>query len=99
MNITKNGVIAYPNIYESNGCDVLENSYKYTNENPFVLTGTTSDIYVSTDMYAKVIPGESYYYTVETDSTWAPSHKGDTGTVTCWLYLCNTYLLHIINYF
>ena len=37
MNITKNGVIAYPNIYESKGCDVLENSYKYTNENPFVL--------------------------------------------------------------
>ena len=90
----KNGVVASGNIYESNATNLLENAYKYTRENPYIVTGTSSDIIKVTDMYTQIIPGETYYLTCQTDSEWASSHgysESTKGKVAIWLYLLKTF--------
>ena len=91
MSITKQGIITSPSIYESEGTNILLNSENYTVNNPYVLSGTSGDIIATTNMYAQVTPGETYYFMSQTDSEWASGHWGNKGEATIWLYLLKTY--------
>lgn len=91
MNITKSGIFKSPSINESSGANILLNSEKYTQATPYVVSGTSMDIYQETDMYNRVTPGETYYLTCKTNAPWATDHLGDKGTVTIWLYLLKTF--------
>ena len=91
MSITKQGIITSPNIYESEGTNVLNNTEKYTKSNPYVLSGIGTDIIGVIDMYCRVTPGKVYYFTCQTDSEWASNHAGNKGEVTIWLYLVKIY--------
>ena len=91
MSITKQGIITSPNIYESEGTNILLNSEKYTMTNPWIAASSSTDGYITTDMYCRVTPGEVYYFTCQTDSQWASGHFGNKGEVTIWLYLLKTY--------
>lgn len=93
MAISKRGIISSSSLYESYSADILNNSYKYTQARPYVLTGTNSDLIATTDMYCEVAPGSVYYLTCKSDKSWSASHLApdSTGKVTIWLYLLKTY--------
>ena len=94
MSITKTGIISSHNIYESEAMNVLNNSNKYTVSSPYTFSGTAYDLYVTTDMYGAVNPGETYYFSSKTDREWANGHgysEAHVGKVTIWLYLLKTY--------
>ena len=92
MGISKRGIISSSSLYESYSADTLNNSYKYTQASPYVLTGTNSDLIAITDMYCEVTPGSVYYLTCKSDKSWSASHDAhDIGKVTIWLYLSKTY--------
>lgn len=101
MNITKSGIILSSNISESEGTNILLNTEKYTKPNPYVLSGSSSDIFKGTDMYGNVIPGQSYYLSCQTDSEWADGHGYSDvrkGKATIWLYLVKTFDASNTNY-
>lgn len=94
MSVTKSGIITSSEICESEGTSILLNTEKYTRTNPYVLSGTSSDIYKGTDMYGAVVPGQTYYLYCQTDSEWADGHRYNDerkGKVTIWLYLVKTF--------
>ena len=93
MPVSKKGIISSKSLYESYSGDILNNSCNYNKGNPFILTGNSTDIIATTDMYSKVDPGKTYYLTCESDTEWSPSHAGNDakGKVTIWLYLLKTY--------
>lgn len=94
MSFEKTGIVSSGNIYESSGTNLLINSEKYTANNPYILTGSRSDLYVDTDQYCRVTPGKTYYYTCQTDAEWASSHGATDATrnkVTIWLYVSKEY--------
>lgn len=91
MSVNKQGIITSPNIYESKGTNILLNVEKYTETNPFILSGTRHDIFKATDMYCRVNPGKVYYLSCQTDSTWASGHPGNKGEAVIWLYLVKTF--------
>ena len=75
--------------------NLLTNAEKYTHSSPLIKTSASTDGYSTTDMYCQVTPGETYYFTCETDGQWYqhntsgvdPSNK----YVTVWFYLTKTY--------
>lgn len=89
--IKKNGNIEAI-IFESSAQNILLGT-NYTLESPYVVTGTGTDIYVTTDKYAQVTPGATYYLTCKTDKGWSPGHihANGIGKGTIWLYLSTTY--------
>lgn len=92
--IKKNGIFSNKYITDCDSQNQLINSEKYTVSNPYVISGTRSDLYVVTDMYTRVIPNNTYYFCCETDSEWSDEHGyTDTrkGKVTIWLYLLKEY--------
>lgn len=94
MGIMKRGLVTSSNIHESSGMNLLNNSQKYTSATPWVLSGTSGDNYVETDMYCQVTPGATYYFTCRTDCNWADGHgytDSRKGKATIWLYLLKTY--------
>lgn len=94
MGITKQGIITSGSIIEPEGANILYNAGKYTALNPYVLTGTGSDIIATLDMYCEVTPGNTYYLTCRLDKEWSASHgysESTKGKGTIWLYLSKTY--------
>ena len=94
MSINKNGVLNTNTINESLGMNILNNAYKYTRTNPYVVSGTNSDIIATTDMFARVSSGETYYLSCKVSPGWSPSHgysDASKGKATIWLYLSKTY--------
>ena len=92
MGLNKNGIISVSAIYESAGANLLINSEKYTKDNPYIVTGTASDLYVETDQYCRVTPGKTYYLTCQTDKEWNSGHNnGNKDKVTIWLYVSVEY--------
>lgn len=89
--IKKNGIFSNKYITDCDSQNQLINSEKYTVSSPYVISGTRSDLWVITDMYTRVIPNNTYYFTCQTDSQWASGHFGNKGEVTIWLYLLKTY--------
>ena len=75
--------------------NLLINAEKYTYSSPLTKTSASTDGYSTTDMYCQVTPGETYYFSCETDGQWYqhntsgvdPSNK----YVTVWFYLTKTY--------
>lgn len=92
--INKNGNITINNFYESNAMNQL-NGTRYTNENPYILTGTSNDIYRAIDNECKVEPGSTYYLMCQCNKEWSPRHgyleNVSKGKVTIWLYLSKEY--------
>lgn len=89
VDFKKNGIISSNNIHECKATNVLLNSENYTINNPYILSGTTSDLYKTTNMYQQVSPNETYYLCCNTDSEWSPKHGSDSNTIgkaTIWLY-------------
>lgn len=77
-------------ICECEALDLLENPADRT----FSASGTSSDIIVTTDLYAAVIPNATYYLEAKCDSGWADGHgytESRKGKGTIWLYLHNSY--------
>ena len=94
MSFEKTGIVSSGNIYESSGTNLLINSEKYTANNPYIVTGNRTDLYVDTDQYCRVTPGKTYYYICQTNAEWAPSHGLSDATqnkVTIWLYISKEY--------
>lgn len=94
MAINKNGILTSNNINESLGTNMLNNAYKYTRANPYVLTGSSGDIIATTDMFTRVVSGETYYLSCKVSPAWSSSHgysDASKGKATIWLYLSKTY--------
>lgn len=88
MGFLKSGLVTATEIKESCGTNVLTNSDKYTADSPYVVSGTSTDLYVETDQYAQVTPGNTYYLTCSTDKEWNNGHvNGNKDKVTIWLYV------------
>lgn len=93
VQICKSGIVKTDTLYDGNGGNIL-NGTRYTKENPYILSGKSSDIIAVTNNYAKVIPGTTYYLTAKTDTAWSSAHGYSTSTAgkaTIWLYLRQTY--------
>lgn len=75
--------------------NLLINANQYTYSTPLIKTSSSKDGYSTTDMYCQVVPGETYYFSCETDGQWYehntsgvdPSNK----YATLWFYLTRTY--------
>ena len=92
--IKKNGTVLIKSINESDGQNRLINAEKYISSNPWILSGAKSDNYIATDMYTQVTPGQTYFFSCETDAEWSDGHgynESRKGKVTIWLYLLNEY--------
>lgn len=90
----KNGIIYSDIVYESSGMNLLNDGYKYTISNPYVLSGTSGDIIATTSLYTRVTPGETYYFVSKVSSSWADGHgytDSRKGKATIWLYLLKNY--------
>lgn len=74
---------------EIGGRNLLINSYKYTKDNPFILTTTNADgyTYINTlGMNIPLVAGQSYVIQAKTDGEWSSVHGGqDTKYVNLWL--------------
>ena len=88
MGFLKSGLITAADFKESCGTNVLTNSDKYTADSPYVVTGKSTDLCVTTDQYAQVTPGKTYYFLSSTDKEWNNGHgNGNKDKVTIWLYV------------
>lgn len=93
MGINKNGTAKFNDFKESYGSSILENSYIYTPEAPYSLTGTSGDIIYTTTLYSKVNPNQTYYLCADCTS-WSDGHgysDARKGKGTIWLYLSTEY--------
>lgn len=92
--INKNGILSSEYITDCDSENQLINAEKYTSSDPYVISGSKSDLYVITDMYTRVTPNSTYYFCCETDSEWSDGHgytEARKGKATIWLYLLKEY--------
>lgn len=93
MCISKTGVIMSSSTNESNGCDILINSNKYTQNNPYIVEGSkdSGDMFVHTDMYQRIGGGQTYYLTCKSSLPISEGHNLSSNTYTIWFYLSKEY--------
>lgn len=72
----------------------LLNGTRYTKDSPYIITGTKSDNYATTDNYCAVTAGKVYYLVATCYPGWSPQHgysENSNGKGTIWLYLKKTF--------
>lgn len=94
MKIEKSGIVNNT-ITESISQNLLTGT-RYSRENPYILTGSESDIIATTNNYTQITPGKTYYLLCSSDKDWGPMHATNgqaegLGKGTIWLYLLKTY--------
>ena len=75
--------------------NLLTNADKYTYNSPLTRTSASKDGWETSDMYCQVTPGETYYFSCETDGQWYQHNTAGVSPTnkyaTVWFYLTKTY--------
>lgn len=96
MSFCKNGNVKSSSFVAGTGGNILRGT-RYTEDNKYKHSGSTTDIYTPIDSFSRVTPGKEYYLTAKCSPGWAIDHTpgsnngSNKGKCTIWLYLSKTY--------